>query len=130
MKLKLGDIYNLLNNEKIIKLGNAKLKTIKDKWDLVKNIDRLNVIYDKINKEYNDLIVKFGEQVEDGSFIIKRVLENGENNPKLEEFNKASKELFSIEEEVDILQINIEAFDNDVDLDVSDLMLIKFMITE
>ena len=57
-------------------------------------------------------------------------LEDGSENPNIKLFLSEKEELFSIEEEVDILSININAFDDDTHLEVSDLMAIKFMITE
>lgn len=130
MLIKLGEIYNLINNESFKKLGNTKLTTVKDTWNLTKNIDKILKLGEKINKSYNDIVLKYGEKNDKDNYFIPNFLEDGSENPNVKLFLSEKEELFSIEEEVDILSININAFDDDTHLEVSDLMAIKFMITE
>ena len=81
----------------------------------------------KVDKEYNDLIVKYGKE-EGDNFTINPKLENGEDNPNFLEFAEKANELLLIEEDLDIKTISIDSFPVDTDLDLADLIQLDFMI--
>ena len=127
VKITLGKVKQLFQSDKIKKLVNADVKPIKEKWKLSKNFTLLNELNTRIDKEYNALIIQYGKE-EEGNFTINPKLENGQDNPNFLEFAEKANELLAIEEELNIKTISIDAFPDDTDLDLPDLIALDFMI--
>lgn len=127
VKITLGKVKQLFQSDKIKKLASANVTPIKEKWKLSKNLTLLAELNGRVEKEYNELIIKYGKEEGEG-FTINPKLENGEDNPNFLEFAEKANELLAIEEEIDIKTISIDAFPVDTDLDLPDLIALDFMI--
>lgn len=87
--------------------------SIKVSFTLLKNAARLNEIFPLINKQKDALVTKY-TKLDDSGQPIKGTDEKGQVLPNAivltdgAEFTKELNELFSVENEVDVKQINIK----------------------
>lgn len=130
MKLKLSNerIVNAINA--LAKLYKAQLQ-IKVAYAISKNINKIESELEVYNTEKTKLINKYGKKDKEGNLAVD---ENGKVHLKeehIEDYNRDIKELLSIENEIDIHMIQLDALLNsNCDISVEEFNSIKFMIAE
>ncbi|NWK12777.1 hypothetical protein [Clostridium cadaveris] len=128
MKLSNEVLINSINV--LSKLNNMELN-IKVSYAIAKNIDKLEKELKVYNDQKKKLIEKYSVKGEAGNV---KVNEDGTINiqeDKVQDWNKDINELITLENEVDIHQINVEdLFKCDCNITPVELNLINYMIEE
>ena len=122
MKLTNNKIYSYANALLQEFSGSADLKLpIKINFYLQKNMQLLKTLALEIENSRLEIIKNYGELTEDGvSYVIPR--------EKAEDAQRDLKDLFALEQEVQIYTININDLSNDLVLSMSQMEALMFMI--
>ncbi len=121
---------NMTNNEIYIiatqlvdNMANLNLHLpVKVNFYLQKNMTAIISIAEDLEKSRNEILEKYGTRnEEDGNYQFE--------DDALQEANKELLDLFSLEQEVPIYEISLEAFDG-VELDSKQVQAIAYMIKE
>lgn len=119
------EIINAIKSLK--ELMQVKLSNIKVSWNIMRNYESLENVFNRYSKLESDLVDKYALKDDEGKVRF------DENNlpkfPPRTEFYEKQKELLECEETINIIQIKLSDLENS-GLSPIDLLNLKFMIDE
>lgn len=116
-----GEIYNIATEVAKNLTGLDLSLPVRVNFYLQKNTKEIMDIARDIESNRDAILDKYGKRNEDGSYQV--------NDGELDQLNKELGDLFDLEQEVKIYEIDLAAFDG-VNLTTSQVNAITFMIKE
>lgn len=116
-----GDIYSIATEVAKNLTGLDLSLPVRVNFYLQKNTKEIMDIARDIESNRDAILDKYGKRNEDGSYQV--------NDGELDQLNKELEDLFDLEQEVKIYEIDLAAFDG-VNLTTSQVNAITFMIKE
>lgn len=116
-----GEIYNIATEVAKNLTGLDLSLPVRVNFYLQKNTKEIMDIARDIESNRDAILDKYGKRNEDGSYQV--------NDGELDQLNKELEDLFDLEQEVKIYEIDLAAFDG-VNLTTSQVNAITFMIKE
>lgn len=116
-----GDIYSIATEVAKNLIGLDLSLPVRVNFYLQKNTKEIMDIARDIESNRDAILDKYGKRNEDGSYQV--------NDGELDQLNKELGDLFDLEQEVKIYEIDLAAFDG-VNLTTSQVNAITFMIKE
>ena len=126
--MKLSNERILNDSTKLAQIAQKELP-IKASYAIAKNISKLEAELKTYNSEREKLIEKYSIKDENGKTVADENNQIKLQPEQVADWNKDMKELFAIENDIDIHQFPIEAL-NGHSMTPAEIMLIDYMISE